>query len=436
MDSVLIGCLGFIFMLFLILIGLPIAYAGALVGIVGLLAIGGTKITFHFLGSIPYTEMAYYPYTAIPLYILLGEFAEKGGYAHGLYHSAREWFGKFRGGLAIATIVGGAGLGAVSGSSVASSAILGKICIPEMRKFGYDKSFAAGVVASCSNLSSMIPPSGLMIVYSIFTGQSLGKLLIAGILPGIILTLLFSILIFIKVSFNPTLAPLIIESVSWKNRIISLRYGMETFLIAIIVLVGIYSGIFTAIEAGGAGAFAAFLFTIGNRQLSNENFKNILKNSIKTSVMVLFIIMGIMVFTHFLTLSRVPIVIASFLAKLPINRVFILITFIFLYLFLGMFFDAISIIALTVPVIYPTIITLGYDPIWFGVLVVLLCEIGLITPPVGINCYVIAALTPDISLEEVFKGIIPFIIPNLIMIALLIIFPQIALFLPNLMKGE
>jgi tripartite ATP-independent transporter DctM subunit len=433
MDSFIIGFMGFVLLVGFIGLGVPIAFAGGLVGIIGLLAIGGINITLHYLSSIPYSEVALYAYTPLPLYILMGEFAYYGGYAHGLYRTGREWMGKLPGGLSIATIIGGAGFGAVCGASVASSAVLGKICIPEMRKLGYDKSLAAGTVASCANLSSMIPPSGLMIIYSIFTEQSLGKLFIAGILPGILLAFLFSAMVYVRVSSNPKLAPYMSEPVTWRSRFASLRYGWGIFLIGAIVLGGIYTGVFTVTEAGGAGAFAAFLLSLRTRSLSWNNLKSVLLSALRTTVMVLFIIVGIMCFTYFLTLSRVPIVVSVFLTGLPVSPLVVLCLILLFYLFLGMFFDAISMIALTIPVLYPTIVALGYDPIWFGVICVLMCEVGLITPPVGVNCYVVAGVVPDIPLGEIFKGTAPFVIANLVGAAILIAFPQIALFLPSLM---
>jgi len=433
MESYVFGLIGFVLLVVFIVLGIPIAFAGALVGTIGLFVIGGPGVAIHFLGSLPYSEVSFYAYTALPLYILMGEFAYHGGYASGVYRTGQAWLGKLPGGMAIATVIGGAGFGAVCGASVASSAVLAKVCVPEMEKLGYDKSLSAGTVAACANLSSMIPPSGLMIVYSIFTEQSLGKLFIAGILPGILLTILFSIMIFVRVRVNPSLAPSAAELISWRKRFISLKHGLGIFLIGGVVLGGIYLGIFTPTESGAAGAFLALILTSVTRGLSWESFKNVLLSALKTTVMVLFIIVGIMVFTQFLTLSRVPIVVSEFLADLPVPPFLIICCILAFYLFLGMFFDAISMIALTIPVLFPTILSLGYDPIWFGILAVLMCEIGLITPPVGVNCYVVSGVLNNVSLEEVFKGVFPFVIMNLIAIVILLAFPKIVLFLPNLM---
>ena len=434
MDNVIIGLIGFGALLFFIFLGLPIAYAGAFVGILGLLAIGGLNITFHYLSSIPYSEVAHYAYTVIPFYILLGEFAFYGGFAEGAYKTGQKWIGNFPGGLAIATVVGGAGFGAVCGASVASSAVLARICIPEMRRHGYNKRISAGVVAASANLSSMIPPSALMIIYSIFTEQSLGQLFIAGLLPGILIVALFSIAIIFQVS-KIQKEQITSHKVTWVERFASLRHCWGIALIAVVVLGGIYSGIFSVTEAGAAGAFLAFFMTLISGGLTWEALKTVLLRSVKTSVMVMFIIVGIMVFTHFMTLSRVPSVVSEFLIGLPVHRVVLVILILGFYLLLGMFFDAISMMALTLPLLFPTIVALGYDPIWFGILCILMCEVGLITPPVGINCYVVNSSVPDISLQQVFRGVIPFVIANLVAAAIMIAFPEIVTFLPGLIAG-
>ena len=434
MDNLTIGFFGFGVLLFIIFLGVPIAFAGSFVGIMGLLLIGGSKVTFHYLSSIPYSEVANYSYIVIPFYILMGELGFFGGFAEGAYKTAQKWFGNFPGGLALATIVGGAGFGAVCGASVASSAVLARICIPEMKKQGYSNSISAGSVAASANLSSMIPPSGLMIIYAIFTEQSLGKLFIAGILPGFLIIIVFSIVIFLQSPKNHRQSQTN-QKISWKERLESLRHCWGIGLLAVVVLGGIYTGIFSVAEAGSAGAFLVFLMTLMSKKLTWKSLKSILLRSVTTSVMVLFVIVGIMVFTHFLTLSRMPAFISEYLISLHVHPLFLLIFILVFYLFLGMFFDAISMMALTLPLLFPTIVSMGFDPIWFGILCILMCEVGLITPPVGINCYVVSSTIPEISLAEVFKGVTPFVIANLIVAAILIAFPQIAVFLPKLIAG-
>lgn len=430
MESHIIGFIGFGALLVLIAMGVPIAFAAALVGSIGFIVIGGTDMAFHFLGTLPYSEINAYAYTTLPLYILLGELAFHGGYANGAYRTARSVLGRLPGGLCIATIFGGAAFGTVCGASVASSAVLGKICIPEMKQNGYDASLSAGTVASCANLSSMIPPSGLMIVYSIFTDVSLGNLFLAGILPGILLAVLFSVMIISRVLLNPELAPSV-SPVPWRNKLSSIRHSWAILLIASVVIGGIYSGLFTATEAGGAGAFTALLIVFFQHSISWKDLKKILLSAVRTTVMVLFVVIGILIFSTFLTLARVPIVISSALTGLSIGPIALIGLVALLYLFLGMFFDAISMIALTVPVLYPSLTAAGFDPIWLGVFIVLMCEIGLITPPVGINCFVVAGVVPDIPITKIFRGVIPFVLMTLLTAGLLIAFPRIALLLIN-----
>lgn len=433
MNPFAVGGIAFAVLLGCLIMGIPIAFAAFIVGTTGLLIIGGTEAMFSYLGIIPYSEVAYYGYTLIPLFIIMGEFAFYGGYGGGLYWTARQWIGKLPGGLCLATIIGGAGFGAACGSSVAASAVLGKICIPEMRKYGYAPSLAAGSVASCANLASMIPPSGLMIIYAILTDQSVGKLLIAGIMPGILLTLLFSIMIYARCRRNPSLGPSMTESVSWKEKFLSIWQSWGIFVIVIVIIGGIYTGIFTPTEAGAIGAVASLVLGLVTRKLTLQNLKLALISGTKTSAMVLLIIAGVMVFTRFLAISRMPLELSQLLIGLPVHPAIILSAMLLFYLFIGMFFDAVSMLVLTLPLFFPCIIALGYDPIWFGVICVLMCEIGLITPPVGVNCYVVAGTAPDIPLGQIFRGILPFVVMNLIAVVILVVFPQICLFLPSQM---
>lgn len=434
MSPVLMGAIAFIALLGCLAIGIPVVFSAAMVGTAGLLILSGPTITFMYLGTIPYSDVAYYGYTLIPLFILMGEFAFEGGLAQDLYYLARQWVGRLRGGLAMATIAGGAAFAACSGSSVASSAILSKISIPEMKRYGYSKSLGAGAIAACANLSSMIPPSGLMIVYAILTDQSVGKLLIAGVGPGILIMALFMGSVWVRCSINPTLGPALTQKIGWFKRFAALGRSWGIVSIIIIIIGGIYSGIFTPTEAGSAGAAGSFLIALVQRKLTMKKLYNILVGTAKTTSMILLIVAGIMIFTRMLSVSGLPMELARQLAELSVPPLVILVFVLLFYLFLGMFFDAISMLVITLPMFFPVIISVGYDPIWFGVMSVLMCEIGLITPPVGINCYVVAGSVPDLELGEVFRGIIPFLLMNLVAVTLLIFFPSLALFLPSLMS--
>ena len=431
MSPLLIGGIAFAGLLGCLVIGIPIGFGAAFVGIIGLLILQGPTVTWMYAATIPYSEVAFYGFIMIPLFIIMGDFAFYGGLAEGLFYTTRRWFGRFPGGMSIATAVGGAGFGACCGSSVAASAVLAKICIPEMRKFDYNPSFATGTIAACANLSSMIPPSGLFVVYGILTDQSVGKLLIAGILPGVLITILFSTMIYVRCKLNPKLAPTIPQKISWAEKFRSLSHSWGMITCALIIIIGIYSGIYTSTEAAVAGAFWTFLLVVTSRRLSLRGFIDVLLSTAKTSGMIIFIIVGVMIFSRFLSVSRMPSELASLLSNLPVPRVVVLSGMLLFYFFLGMFFDANSMLVMTLPTFFPTVLALGYDPIWFGVVCVLMCEVGLLTPPVGVNCYVVAATVPDIPLEKVFRGIWWFVAMNMIALVILVAFPQIALFLPS-----
>jgi C4-dicarboxylate transporter DctM subunit len=271
-------------------------------------------------------------------------------------------------------------------------------------------------------------------VYAIVTDQSVGKLLIAGILPGILVMTLFSVMLMVRCSRNPSLGPSLPQKVSWSEKILSLGHSWGMVISAAIIIAGIYTGIFTSSEAAIAGGFWTFCLALFSGKLGFKRLMDVLLSTATNTAMILFIIAGVMLFTRFLAVSRMPTELATLLSNLPVPPVVILICILTFYFFLGMFFDAISMLVMTLPAFFPTVVALGYDPIWFGVICVLMCEIGLITPPVGVNCYVVASSAPDIPLETVFRGIWPFVIMNLIALALLVMFPQIALFLPNHMK--
>ncbi len=432
MDStiMLIGGLSFFVLFLLLFMGVPIAFAAAFCGIIGLLILQGPEITWMYVSTAPYSEATVYNYILIPLFIFMGELAFHGGFATGIFYTASQWIGRIRGGLGIATVLGGAGFGALCGSSVAAASTLSKICIPEMKKHGYNNIFSSGIVAAASNLSSIIPPSGLFIMYSLLTEQSVGLLFIAGILPGILKALLYSITSYIMAVKNPGCVASLPKKTSWFDKFISIKYSWGMIVTVVIVFLGIYTGFFSVTEAAVMATFFIFMLTLLLKKLSINGYLNVLLDTAKTTSMILFIIVGVMIFTRFLAVSRFPYELASFLTGLPVPPGVILFFIIIVYLVLGMFFDAISVLVLTLPVFFPTIISLGYDPIWFGVIVILLCEIGLITPPVGINCYVVASCVPSLPVESVFKGVWPFLIVDFILLAILIMFPVIVLVLP------
>ena len=433
MDPFIIGILGLFMLIVFLAIGLPIGISMGLVGFLGLFIMRGDA-AFATLYTIPYSSMASWSLSVVPMFLLMGYIAFYAGFTKDAYEAAYRWVGRLPGGVAIATLFGAAAFGACCGSSVAATAALGKIALPEMRKFNYSTRLASGVVAMGGTLAALIPPSILLVLYGIVTEQSVGKLLIAGIFPGLLSMTLFSLLVLARAVINPKLAPRG-ESSTIKERLLSLKNAIGILLIFLFVIGGIYTGIFTPTEAGALGAFITLLLSLVMGRMRWGNFKEAVMESLRVTSSVFLIVLGAYIFIQFLAVSRMPIELSEWVASLPINRYLILIGIIIVYLFLGCFLDAIGLLLLTVPFIFPAIKALGFDPIWFGVLVVKLIEIGLLTPPVGIQTYVLKGVAPDIRLEDIFLGFLPFFMVDLfLVIGLLIIFPEIATFLPSMMR--
>ncbi len=436
MNPISVGLLGIVLLLFLLILGMPIALVMMLVGVLGISYLTSIPAAFPVVAKTVYETAAHYPYTIIPLFVLMGGLAAIGGLTQKLFMAFDKWFRNWPGGLGIATIVSCAFFAALSGSSVAAAAAMGSIAIPEMRRFHYAPQLAVGVVAAGGTLSFLIPPSLGFVVYGVLTEQSIGKLFIAGLLPGFFLSLAFIIVIIILVKNNPALAPLISGEIGWKEKISALFDIWETILVFAIVIGGIYLGIINPTEAGALGATILFLLTLGKRKLTWPNLSSSLREAARISVLVLFLVAGANVFSYFLALTTIPMTISSWLADLPLSRYFILTIIVLIYLLLGCFLDAISMMVLTMPVIFPVISNLGFDPIWFGVICVIMMEAGLITPPVGLNIYTLAGVVKDIPSETIFKGALPFLGAMLGVVILITIFPQIALFLPRMMIGK
>jgi C4-dicarboxylate transporter DctM subunit len=431
-----IGWIGLGAMLLLLVLRVPVAFAMAFVGFLGYWAVSGTTAAFKMAGLVPYSAIATYGFSVVPLFLIMGSFLARAGLVTDLFHMARKWVGNIPGGLVHATIVAGSAFGAASGSGLASTTVLASVCLPEMRKGGVDKLLACGTVASVGPIAQMIPPSILMVIYCIITGVSLGKLLIAGIIPGLLLAFGFMFLTYFRVKRNPRLAPLLTEKVTWKERFRSLVHVWGILLIAILVLGGIYSGVFTPNEAGAVGAFGAFLLANLKKRQSGSEFAETLLGAAKVTGMIFLIIAGAFMFGYFLTITRIPTMVSEFITGLPFSPIIILIGVMMMYLVIGTFADMIAALFITMPIIFPAIEKLGFDPIWFGVLMVMQCEIALITPPFGLSLFIVKGVVKDVALNDVIKGILPFFIVDLIVLALYIAFPQIALFLPQRMMGK
>jgi tripartite ATP-independent transporter DctM subunit len=432
MDPLIAGYIGIGIITLLIILGMRIAFATALVGIIGIYLLKGWDTAFYISGYLPHGIVAHYSLSVIPLFIIMGYFGFFAGLTRDVFHTARQWFGHFPGGLAIATTYGCAGFAACTGASVASAAVMGKMAIPEMRKYGYQPRLAAGAVAAGGTIATLIPPSLPLVIYGIITEQSVGLLLMAGLLPGIFSAVIYALMIQVRVKVSPDLAPPL-PAVSWKARFVSLKDTWGILTILVMILGGIYTGIFTPTEAGGAGATATFLMALISRKLTWENFKQSVLDTGRATVMIFSIIVGVLMFVRFLAITGLPAAFSKAVLEMPVPPMLILIGMLGVFVFLGMFLDLIGMMLLALPIIFPAVVALGFDPIWFGVIVVKMGEICLVTPPVGLNVYVVNSVAPDIPSQEIFMGIIPFLLMDFLTLAILIIFPQISLFLPSLM---
>ena len=432
MSPILIGIIGILILFILMASGMNVGIAMAVSAFLGLIYLMGFSQALSILGAAPYRTAAAYTMSVIPLFVLMGNLSFYAGVSEDLYSTTYKLFGHLPGGLAMATTVGCAGFAATCGSSVATAVTMGSISIPEMRKYKYAPTLAAGSLAAGGTLGILIPPSIGFIIYSMLTDESIGKLFIAGILPGILLTLLFVLTIYVTVRRDLTLGPPG-PRFSLKERIASFKGVWSALALFILVIGGLYGGIFTPSEAGGIGAFGAFLLMIIRKKFTKRNLINVLMDTGKVTAMCFIILAGANVFGYFMAVTRIPNELADLAVSLPLPPHLIVVFILIIYLALGSVMDSIAMIVLTVPIFYPVVMELGFDPIWFGVIMVIVMEMALITPPVGMNVFAIAGVAPEIPLYTVFKGIIPFLVAMIICIAFLMAFPQIATFLPGLM---
>ncbi|MBW1943966.1 MAG: TRAP transporter large permease subunit [Deltaproteobacteria bacterium] len=363
-----VGWIMLVAMIFVLFMGLPVSFGLLLVGIVGYWVLAGADRTFLIVASVPFAKISTYSLSVVPLFILMGHLALQTGFAGSLYDTAQKWVGHIPGGLAQATVVGGAAFGAACGSGLASCATLTNICVPAMRKAGIDDKLAVGSVAATGTIAQMIPPSILMVLYAFITDQSVAKLLIAGIIPGIIAAVVYMTMIYVRCKLNPNLAPQLQKRLPWKERVASLRYCWGIAIVAIIVMGGIYSGIFTPTEAGALGSAGVFLLGFLTKKLKFPNLKDAVMESTKTTAMVFLIIGTAFVFGYFLGISRIPAAISDYIVTLEVHRFVILMGVLLLYIIAGFFIDMLAFAFLTLPIIFPAMQALGYDPIWFGVI--------------------------------------------------------------------
>jgi tripartite ATP-independent transporter DctM subunit len=431
MSPVTVGIIGLGLLVFLFLLRMPVAFAMALVGFIGFAYLSTPEAALSLLSRDIFETFSSYPLSVIPMFILMGTFAFASGISRRLYEMAYAWVGQFRGGLTIATVFACAGFGAICGSSTATAATMGQIALPEMKKYKYDDTLATGTVAAAGTLGVMIPPSTIFLIYGIMTEQSIGKLFIAGVLPGTLLSIFFAATVAFLCWRNPTIGPPGART-SFKDKLRSLTGIIETLALFLLAIGGLFLGWFSPTQAGAIGAGGALVIGLARRQLTWRSFFDAGKEGLRTSCMVLFIITGATVFGKFMAVSRIPFVLAEWLGGLPIHPMAVMGIIIIIYMIGGCFMDSMALIVLTIPIFFPLVMKLGFDPIWFGVIIVLVGEMGVITPPVGVNVYVIKGIS-DVPLERIFKGIFPFLVALCIVTAILIIFPQIATFLPSFM---
>jgi C4-dicarboxylate transporter DctM subunit len=354
------------------------------------------------------------------------------GISQRLYRTCYTWFGQYRGGLTVATVMACSGFAAICGSTAATAATMGSIALPEMKKYNYDDKLATGTVASAGTLGILIPPSTVLIIYGILTEESIGKLFIAGIVPGVILTLLFVLTVILLCWRHPELAPPGPRT-SFKEKIISLGGIVEAILLFLLTIGGLFLGWFSPTQAGAIGAFGAFLIGLFRRKLQLTRTMEALRDGLRTACMVLFIITGASIFGHFLAISNIPFVLAEWVGGLPIPPLAIMGVMVMIYFIGGFFMDSMALIIVTIPIFFPIVMKFNFDPIWFGVIVVLVGEMGVITPPVGVNVFVIKGIAPSVPLHVIYRGIFPFLAAIILLTAVLLIFPQIATFFPNLL---
>ena len=433
MTTLTIGYIVIIFLIIFLIAGLQIGVAMGLLGFVGIAMLSGWSAALGVLKTVPYPTLTDYGFSVIPLFIIMGEFCFVAGISGDLYEAAHKFLGNLRGGLAMATIGACSGFAAVSGSSVATAATIGTIALPQMKKYKYDPALAAGTVAAGGTIGVLIPPSVSMVVYGIITEQSIGKLFLAGFVPGVIQALLFIGAISIICFFNPYAGPPGPGTTVWE-KIRALKSVGIIIILFLLVIGGLYTGIFSPTEAAGVGACGAFVFALFKKRLNWEKFSTALTNSVKTAAMIFFILVGSMVFGYFLAISRLPSQLMQFLADLHMNKFLVWGIIMTIYLFLGCIMDALAMIVLTVPITFPVITALGFDPIWFGIMVVILGEAGMITPPVGINVFIIKGIASDVPTITIFRGIFPFVLVDVCLLILFTIWPQIVLVLPAAMK--
>ncbi|RSZ47493.1 MULTISPECIES: TRAP transporter permease [unclassified Variovorax] len=427
-----VAILGFIALFALMLLRVPVGMAMGLVGVVGYSYLVGPGPALKLVGQTSMRTVTDYTFGVIPMFMLMGALVSVSGVSRELFKAANSMIGHLRGGLGVATVVACGGFAAICGSSVATAATFSAVAYPEMRRFNYPQSFSTGVIAAGGTLGAILPPSTVLAVYAILTQQDIGKLFMAGIVPGILAMAMYVLTIAVIVKTRPGWLPGG-EVKPWSERLKDLKNVWAPLVLFVFVIGGLYGGFFTPTEAGGVGASGAFILGLVRRKLDGPKIREALLSATRTAAAVFTVLIGALLFGYFLTITQSPQKLTEFLTGLGIGRYGVLALIMLMYLVLGCLMDAMAMIILTVPIIYPVIVHLGFDPIWFGVIIVMTVELGLIHPPVGMNVFVIKSVVKDVSFTTIFKGVLPFIVTDIVRLVILIAFPIIALWLPTRM---
>ena len=432
MNPIVVGLLGIGALFVLLALRMQIGFAMALIGFIGFMLLNSFEASIGVLGLEPFQAAASYTLSVIPLFLLMGQFATHSRMGADIYQAVYRWIGFLPGGLAMATIGACACFAAISGSSLATAAMFGMVALPEMKKMDYAATLSTGCIAAGGTLGILIPPSSVLILYGILTEQSIARLFIAGMIPGVILALIFIVTIYILTRLKPTLGrpgP----KFRTREKLHSLKNVWSLLALFLLVIGGLYTGWFTPTEAAGVGAFGAFVVTILKKRLDRQTFFESLKETASSTAMIFSIIIGAMIFQYFMTLSQIPNSLASWIIGAGFSRHVVISAIIGAFVVLGCFMEGLSIMVLAIPIVFPIVIQLGFDPIWFGIIITLTMDMSLITPPVGVNVFVLSGVAKDVPMYTIFRGILPFWVAMLGCIILLMLFPEIVLFLPNTM---
>lgn len=433
MTPLIIGYIAVAVMIIVLFSGLHIGVVMGAVGFLGMAYLNGWESSLGILKLMPYSTVGNYDFSVIPLFILMGEFCFYGGISSDLYDTAHKFFGTLKGGLAISTIGACAAFGAVSGSGIATATTMATVALPEMKRYKYDPSFSTGTLAAGGTLGILIPPSVPMVIYGMMTQQSIGTLYVAAIIPGIFQTLLFIGMLSVLCWRNPLLGPPGPSYSIWE-KVKSLKNTWIVIVLFLLVIGGLELGIFSPTEGAGIGATGAFLFAVGRRKLGWQKFKGSIVDTVRTTGMIFFIMLGAIILNSFLAVTRLPYELSTMVGNLQVSRYVIWFFIIILYLILGALMDEIAMILLTVPILFPIITALGFDPIWFGVMIIVVCEMGMICPPVGINVFAIKGIAPDVPTYTIYRGVLPFVVVDLFQILIMTAFPVVILWLPSVLQ--